>query len=379
MQIQKDSSAAKSLSILNHLQVENSGDNIVISPLAIWQSLSLLANGCRGKTRSELLSWLSDKPGRSKRLNNESYLAGFNDVQEPGEHDFENSLNLAACGGIQFKAHFVQKAKQYFKAELAQLDPEDPAVIVLLNSLVCRSTKGKVASIIDRLDCCGKAELLVLSGVHFKGRWKQAFNTLLTQIEAFSLLDGSKVESALMHSKGSIKYRQDADSQAVCLPYGKSGRLELTVFLPRERGAEALSKLGSFLLEQSEDIFTGFSQENGSVFLPRMHLEHSACLVPSLASTGCTAVFSKQAELASMYRCQCGENPTLSLRQKAVFRLDEEGLENAETQSELEHESNGFSFRADRPFYFMVRDSQTSHVLIAGLLSNPAKACLFSK
>ena len=37
---------------------ENNGENLIISPLSIFQTLSLAANGAKGKTLSEMLDLL---------------------------------------------------------------------------------------------------------------------------------------------------------------------------------------------------------------------------------------------------------------------------------------------------------------------------------
>ena len=44
--------------LFNKMNKEKKGENLIISPLSIFQALSLAANGARGKTQSEMLDLL---------------------------------------------------------------------------------------------------------------------------------------------------------------------------------------------------------------------------------------------------------------------------------------------------------------------------------
>ena len=47
--------------IFNRMSKDKKGENLIISPLSIFQALSLTANGAKGKTQSEMLALLQCK------------------------------------------------------------------------------------------------------------------------------------------------------------------------------------------------------------------------------------------------------------------------------------------------------------------------------
>ena len=64
--------------LFNRMNKEKTGENLIISPLSIFQSLSLTANGANGKTLSEMLDLLkSDSLDELNELNYQ-FISIFN-------------------------------------------------------------------------------------------------------------------------------------------------------------------------------------------------------------------------------------------------------------------------------------------------------------
>ncbi|MBX9690139.1 MAG: hypothetical protein K2X27_25735 [Candidatus Obscuribacterales bacterium] len=351
---------------------------VVFSPLSLSVALGLALNGSRGQTREATVRALGFGPGRSLRGINESFGQLKDSLAEPTELDFDMANGLVCGSELQFKPNFQNKAAQYFDARIRLLDFNDPAAIVLMNSFVCQRTRGKVPAVVDELESTQQEQLILLSGVSFRGPWTYGFNRLLTQAEPFQRLDGSRSDCALMYREGQFDYRENMHFQALKLSYGTSRRFSMYVFLPRAEGEFGLKRMFDAIEQEGlSKCFSRFAAANGKLFLPRFKLSYGSVLNDSLRQLGLGELFdqSMHPDLASMTRKRSPQMVTL--KQKTVVEVSEDGADDAPAEKSgvigmLLREPSEFVFSANRPFCFFVRDEQNGTLTLAGIVKNPS-------
>jgi serpin B len=178
----------------------------------------------------------------------------------------------------------------------------------------------------------------------------------------------------MMNRSGSFRYAEDPGLQAVRLPYG-GGRLAMYVFLPRN--ADGLAGLFESLDERSLGEWAGkLRSRDGDVTIPRFKIAYECGLAPALKAMGMKSAFDPgTADFSGM----SGQELFISeVKHKAVVDVTEEGTEAAAVTSiemkaaSVEAPMDRFSFVADHPFFFVIRDDATGAILFMGTLYDPA-------
>lgn len=356
-------------------QTSHAGQNVVLSPLSVSIALAMTLNGSRGKTRHDTSRALGLGDGRSLRQINESFASLRDSLAATTEVDLAMANSMIGCSGLGLKKNFLNKSQQYFDARIRLLDYDDPGAVVVMNSFICQKTKGKIPAIIDEIDREQDA-LHLLNAVYFRGFWYQGFNRLLTQAEQFKRLDGSTGDTALMYREGTFSYLNNVKFQAVRLPYGKTGRFSMYVFLPATPGEQGVRMLKTALADGGiSDQFKRFTPRRGKLFLPRFKYEYASTLNQSLGQLGLVDLFDgEKSDIGSLAKSK----QSIILRHKTVIQVAEDG---SDALSESPDDSctacgilprTAFEMRVDRPFYFFVRDEENQSVSLAGFVNDPA-------
>jgi serpin B len=156
---------------------DKKGENLIISPLSVFQALSLTANGAQGQTLKEMLELLqSDSLDDLNKKNEEiiSVIKGF--------------TTLEIANGIMTR--FNPMKDFAIIAEKKYLAPIEPLENVEQVNEWCKNkTHGKIDKILDKLD--DFTLILILNAVYFKGEWFSKFSPYKTKSLPFYNL-GSK-------------------------------------------------------------------------------------------------------------------------------------------------------------------------------------------
>ena len=152
--------------LFNKMNKAKEGENLIISPLSIFQALSLAANGAKGDTLLEMLDLL--EADSLDDLNEINYKILSTSKR------FE-TIDLANAVMTRFTPlkDFTDIATKY----LAPLEPLVSAEQV--NSWCSNKTHGKIKEIIENLS--EDTIMIILNAVYFKGEWVLQFNEELTR------------------------------------------------------------------------------------------------------------------------------------------------------------------------------------------------------
>jgi serpin B len=174
----------------------------------------------------------------------------------------------------------------------------------------------------------------------------------------------------MMSRREDAKYAEGTGYQAVEIPY-KGGRFRMVIVLPAEGQFDIVES--SLDGEFANSVLRGFDSEDTKLYLPKFQYETSLSLAKTLGDMGMPDAFSaKQADFSGM--AEIPPNLYIShVEHKAFIAVDEIGTEAAAATGVVaEIESMPVVLKVNRPFIFLIRDSESGTILFIGRVTNPA-------
>jgi serine protease inhibitor len=236
--------------------------------------------------------------------------------------------------------------------------------------------------------------------------WSERFEERRTKEEDFVLLDGKKVKVAMMHAvlgergrgrpasgielpsyaafteEGTLLDEEAPPTRkgfaVLEMPY-QGADLSMVVLLPHSPdGLPALEK--RLTLANLQTWVGKLKKQSAEVFVPRFKLETSYSMKKPLMALGMVRAFD-DAQFDGMSLSKApGQRLFLSgVLHKAFVEVNEKGTEAAAATAGIVAGRGGGSivnrptFRADRPFVFLIRDRKTGTILFLGRLLNPTR------
>jgi serpin B len=174
----------------------------------------------------------------------------------------------------------------------------------------------------------------------------------------------------MMEIKETFLLYEDDDAQVIELPY-EGDRLSMVIILPRD--AEAMQRIEAQLGgEQWRTWLAGMEPREIKVFLPRFTSTRRYVLNDVMRTMGMPTAFTAAADFSGMTGA-----PGLFIGQvihKADIEVNEQGAEAAAATAVtmLRSAVGEPVFRADHPFIYAIRDTETDAVLFVGRLADPS-------
>jgi serine protease inhibitor len=361
------------LSLYSQLHQKSESKNIFFSPSSVSWCLSMVFNGAGGNTKQEMAQALQIGRLSLQELNS-GYGEWRNTFVKPDpkvEIDIANSI--WSRRGLAFRPEFLQTNKNFYAAEVSELDFNDPKSLSTINSWVKNKTRGKIEKIIDQIST--DSVLFLINAIYFKAKWAIEFDPAKTKEENFLTSGGKQEHVKMMRQRGDYQYQEHPEFQSVTLPYG-DGRLSMLVFLPAK--SSNLNKFHQMLTQENwEKWMTQYEKSEGTIGLPRFRIEYESSLNDALKALGMRKAFDPaQADFGAMITGS--QKAYLSqVKHKAFVEVNEEGTEAAAvTSGEIRVVSmplpgKTFQMIVDRPFFFAIRDSSTGAILFMGSVSDP--------
>jgi serpin B len=346
--------------------------NHCFSPVAIANSLTLVAAGARGRTADQLFTALHLNDRRGERTHEAMrQLSEWLKVYS-GQAGCELHLAVALWtrGERNLQPGYVELGRKFYGAEFHRLAHDDPPEKLRqrINQWAERQTKGKITQLLVENDLDADIPLLLTSANYFQANWKFPFDQRLTQQQDFVTDSGKTVRVAMMHGMFWLPYYADEQVQLVLLPYSCTG-LNMAILMPRGNQTE-LSKLEQSLQSESLQRWLSRAQvDRVELSLPRFQVQGSYRLEHVLAELGCKDVFTPGvADLSGI----TGNRDLYVGRMwhKALTTVSEQGTE-AAAATTVEFKAVPVAFRVNRPFLFLIMDIRSGLILFAGRVVNP--------
>ena len=345
--------------IFSHLY-QNSNTNICISPLSLYQSLSLLSNGAVGKTQEEIFQILIPKTKLNKNtqllinVNNQQIQKYYN--SKNGKVKFSNAIALKE----RLKEEFEKITKKYDVSIIQSLTVEE------INKWSSENTNGKITKIIDYISPLTK--VIILNSIYFQVNWKYKFDTLKTVKRDFKNSNGEIVKvDTMINEYSKIKYYEDNKIQMIELPY-EDNNLSMIILLPK---TQKFSSSLDYMKKEKSDITKNIKKlqfkKNIKLYLPKFEFEYGTNLNDvlkkmnmKLAFDSAKADFSKLNYGSKLYVFQ--------VLQKTFIKIDESGSE-ASSTSLIEMRTNStyiptkiINMDVNHSFIFMIRDQRIKDI-----------------
>ncbi len=354
--------------VLKELNREDLHKNIFISPLSISTALSMTYNGAVGETLKQMEKGLK-YTDLDKNIVNTTYknlMAYLSQVDEKVDLTISNSIWYRQ--GETIKQDFIDVNKQFFNAEVNEIDFSDPKSADTINAWIKTSTKDKIDKMLDP-PIPSDVVMYLINAVYFNGDWATQFNKDNTYNASFNGENKNNQSIDMMSRKGAIEYGKGDDYQAVKLPYGDD-KVFMFVILP-----ELNQNINDFLESMDENKFMTIKAsmemtEEVTLNLPKFKMEYGIKEInKELISMGMQNPFTPQADFSNIR-----EGLFISrVLHKAVIEVNEEGSEAAGVTVVEMTESAAMDpivFTADRPFLFMIAEDETDTVLFMGKFVN---------
>ena len=334
------------ISIFNELNKNKKGENLIISPLSIFQILSLTSNGAKDDTQLEMI----------QALQNED-IDSLNSINYEILENFKNFKTVEIANAVMSKfeplENFLEIADNYC-APYEKLISADQ-----VNNWCDEKTHGKIKKILDNLD--SDIQMLLLNAVYFKGEWRNKFKEKSTSKKPFYNLGTELKEVDTMKMLTHYLYYEDNKLQAVQLPYIDDGMSAL-IILPREN--VDINKYITTLDSENnlKDLLDNLKSAKVNLELPKFELEFSSSLKDVLMDMGMEKAFTNYADFSGLRE----ENQLKidDVLHKTYLKVNENGTEAAAVTAVVVTKTSArpvqevvYEMKVNRPFLFILRSN----------------------
>jgi len=359
--------------LFSQIQTNEPAENIAISPNSIAIALAMARRGTNGETLAEMTTALELDSLDSSSID-ANYLKLIETLQNA-----DPNVKLAIANSLwvdqdfTLKEEFINDAKQFYLAEVSNLDFGDSQAVNIINQWVAKNTNDKIPQIVDSLSA--EDVLYLINAIYFKGSWSNKFDPEATTEAPFYSDPDSSQPHQMMNQQGDYRYYENDRFQAVRIPYGKKQELGMYIFLPQE--TSDLQTFNQQLnLNNWQEWLSQMRSRPGNITIPRFELEYESDLQDVLSALGIKSLFSaSQADFSAMSDQKVAVD---RIKHKTVIEVNEEGTEAAAVTSigirvtSVEPENIPFKMNVNRPFFFAIRDDITNSILFIGNLVEPS-------
>ncbi|QIF04650.1 serpin family protein [Roseimicrobium sp. ORNL1] len=356
-------------------QVEGGEDNFACSPLSIWSALTMTSAGAEKETLAQMRKVLHLPDSNDVH---EQVGAWSKALQASEKVEIRIANRLWGNKTLPLKESFLKLTEKAYGAGLETVDfaNQPDASRTRINEWVAQETKDRIKDLLKPEDIRPDTRLVLTNAVYFKGKWLRPFDAHSTASRTFTLATGKTIEAKSMRKSMPLAYMENADLQAVRLPY-QGNTTSMIVVLPRK--ADALLKAGFVNEDQFNAVIAALKSEPQVVVeLPRFEVSARLALESTLAAMGMGRAFSDDAEFGAM------SSESLKIAKvihQAWVKVAEEGTEAAAATAvtmmptgALLPKEEPKLFLVERPFLFFIMDDKTNGVLFTGKVMQPEKA-----
>ena len=335
------------------LNKEKKGENLIISPLSIYQMLSLLSNGAKGETLSEIIKTLGN-----------SNIEELNNINKIILEQSKLFSNIEIANAIMSKCKPLNLFLMYAKLYMA--DVEYLESVKQVNNWCSEKTHGKINQIIEELN--PQTTMLLLNAVYFKGKWVYPFDKDTTMKLPFYNL-GKDTEKNLVETMIGIetyRYFENPEVQIIELPF-EEDFLSAIIILPSEKND--INKYIESLLSKDQpklyELIQKLDYARVQIELPKFEINFSHVLNNDLKKLGIQKIFECDKEDLSGL-CEDEKNICVSsIIHKTYLKINESGTEAAAVTAAVtlgmaidNKEKKIYKMKVNRPFLFILKNSR---------------------
>ncbi len=346
--------------------------NLFISPLSVSLDLTMVYNGAKANTASQMQQVLG--------YGNLSNITINEDCQSLIQmlENADPNITFLIANSIWYrntmtvKDSFINLNKTYFYAQVTAADFNNPSTVGEINNWAASNTDNKITQIITSID--HTTMMYLINALYFKGTWQYTFPTANTNNQNFYLSNGNTVSTPFMYEICNLKYLQNSLFSAAELPYG-NGNFSMVVLVPAG-SYTPLTILNSLSVQNWNNWNDSLIlQKNVKVTLPKFTGTNNFSLVNPLKKLGITDAFSPL--VANFSGIDGATDLYISdVKHFTYIDVDETGTEAAAVTITTVTASVAPIYEpiltANKPFVYFIKENTTNTILFAGIMENPA-------
>lgn len=364
--------AVNGLAVDLYQEFAKEGENLCFSPYSISTAFAMVYAGAAGETAAEMESGLRFRPDihtANRELNKR--LLGY--PASSGEIAVANSIWPASDFRLARKFENTLRG-DYFSEVKPQNYRKDPdGARVRINTWVEEKTRERIKDILARGTVHANTGMVLVNAIYFKAQWMNEFRPNRTEDAEFHVSEVESVTVPMMNRAGTYSYGDFWEAQVVKMPYSH-GAFSMIVVLPREGMFRLFEETMS--LRRIDRYRTGLEGTMVDLFIPKFRIETSFDLASAIAGLGVKSAFNPAA--ADFSRMGGGRSLYLDTAvHKAFIEVDEAGTEAAAATAIVARLTSApaeqaVTFRADRPFLYIIQDDESGAILFMGKVVKPS-------
>jgi len=356
-------------------QLAAGGGNLFYSPYSIYTALAMTQAGARGETLDEMDAALSFNLPQDRlhtAINALDQSLAEQAAEKAGEDAGPFHLNIANSiwgqRGYSFLPEYLDLLSENYGAGMRLVDyaANTEAARQAINDWIAQQTEDRIKDLIPAGVLNELTRLVLANAIYFNAAWLSPFDESATAPAPFHPLEGEPADVDMMRQSGSFGVATGEGWQLVELPYA-SRSMVMDVILPAEGG------FAEFEAGLTGDALEGMLQQVNytqvKLALPKFKVESDFSLKEPLAGLGMEQAFVPgQADFSGMDGSH--ELYIQDALHKAFVSVDEAGTEAAAATVVIVGIKSApmepLSVTVDRPFVFLIRDSESGAILFVG-------------
>ncbi|MEA4936647.1 MAG: serpin family protein [Paludibacter sp.] len=336
--------------------------NVFISPLSVSIALGMAWNGADNDTKTEMETVLKMSGMTVDQINDYYQImqSALQTVDPSTKLKIANSLWYRQ--GFAVKNDYLQVNKNYFNAEIRELDFAKAGAVDVINQWCADKTNNLIKEPLDQISA--EAVMYLINAIYFKGIWVKQFDKKKTFETNFSAEGGVQVKVDMMQQLDTFAYYQDDMAQYLDMPYGNKA-FSMTAILP-VYGKTTNDVLNAMNMQKWGDIQSEMTHQKVQVYFPKFKTKGKYELKDPLMEMGMIKAFSDEADFS---RISDWKLIISRILHSTYCDVNEEGTE-AAAVTIIEFENTAMPeypvFNANRPFIFIIREKSTGVILFMG-------------
>lgn len=341
-------------------------DNFMVSPVSLSLALGMTYNGSEGETKlafDRTLNYTSSLIEINQF--NKNLIGKLSNSADGSVMEIANSIWIRE--GLLVKDDFVNLNKDFYSAEVQNLDFSNPVSIKTINRWVSNKTYGKITSIIDKIN--QQDVMFLINAIYFNANWKYKFESEKTKSTTFYKVKNETIQVKMMNRTENVEHFQNELMSSIVLPY-LHDKFSMVILLPKEN-------------KSTNDIIAELNSENWNIWLenhtplkisislPKFKLSYENKLNEELIGMGLGIAFSDRANFSEISNMSLQISEVL---QKTFIDVNEKGTEAAAVTS-VGVVTTSLPrlnvFKANKPFIYVIKENVSGSICFVGKVGEP--------
>lgn len=347
------------LELFKGCRATNEEGNTLVSPLSVMLALSMTANGAKGET----LAQMEEVLGLSiAELN--AYLKTYvNQLPSNNKATVHIANSIWFREGLEVNRDFLQTNANYYGAD-AYAAPFDEQTLENINNWVSDNTDGMIDQVLGRID---ETDMMYLiNAMYFDAKWEGVKPR--TFDDQFHLEDGSE-QNVTMIGTTAGSYLKTDNATGFKKDYA-GGDYQFVALLPH-KGVTVEELLGSLTAQKLQTMLDGAKNTAVITHIPEFDLDYYVNLNEILVDLGMNDAFvDGLADFTGIGTPSYGDLYIGCVAHKTHITVNAEGTRAAASTIVDIPTQDVISLQPqvilDRPFLYMIVDSETNLPLFIG-------------